>query len=106
MTDMVDERRRFPRQTYQAPLHYREATLYPGQGQDLSESGMTFEASQRLRVGTPLELFLVDKNVQIDGVVQNTTQLSQGGYRIGVHFEKPTPELVHVLTAAWNARHD
>jgi len=106
MAEMAEDRRRFPRQTYQAPLQYREATLHPGQAQDLSEIGMTFEAGQLLHVGTPLELFLVNRNVQIDGVVQNHTPIGQGRYRIGIHFDRPTPELVHVLTAAWNARHD
>ncbi|HKI97034.1 MAG TPA: PilZ domain-containing protein [bacterium] len=106
MAQPPTERRRHPRREYRAELQYRPSAAHPAQALDISESGMAFEADAPLEIGTPVELFLISGNVQVNAVVRHCEANNGGRCRIGVAFEKLEPELVQVLTAAWKAGHD
>lgn len=106
MAQRTTERRRLQREEYAAPLHYRPSALHGATAVDLSQEGMAFETEQALEPGTALELFLINKNVHLNAVVEYAQPLNGGRCRIGVAFEKPEPELVEVLLAAQAVRQD
>ena len=106
MARQTRERRRVARRDYQAPLFFRPSALRDANAVDISEIGITFITEQEVAVDTDVELFLVNKNVQINGTVRHCEPYNGGRLRVGVAFLKPEPELVEVLTLAWERRHE
>lgn len=100
------ERRRTNRRDYRASLQFRPSAVHSALAIDISELGVSFIAEQAMPPGTELELFLVNRNVQLNGTVRYCDPAAGGGFRIGVDFDKPEPELVEVLTLAWERRND
>lgn len=105
MAQPPTERRMHPRHEYRAPLQFRPSVLFAATALDLSESGITFETTQPVSPGATLEMVLIDGNVQINGRVVDVHTVNGGNLRVGLEFDSPQPELVDVLTAAWQARH-
>lgn len=108
MAQRTDERRVQPRHPYRTELYYRPSELHVALALELSDGGigLALATDEPLAVGTELELFLINKYVQINGVVKDVTRLPDGNYRVGVSFTKPEPELVQVLLAAESGRLD
>ena len=100
------DRRHVARREYRAPLLFRPSAVQPGEALDISELGTSFLSGQAVPHGTALEVFLVNRNVQLNGTVRYCHAEPDGRFRIGVDFDKPEPELVEVLTLAWERRNE
>jgi hypothetical protein len=106
MARRTTERRNAPRREYRAPIFFRPSALHEANALDISDEGLTFVTDRPLEPGTALELFLVNKNVQLVGTVRDCLPIADGQVRVGVDFDKLEPELVEVLTLAWERRNE
>ena len=66
---------------------------------DLSVGGIGILSDTRIGIGQTIEVVLLDGSVRVEGVVRYEVQTEGLGWRIGVQFFRPQPELIAVAIA-------
>ena len=94
------ERRRTQRQPMTEPLFFRVVQGVSGGMEDISPEGMSITAPSYLSVGTAVEIALLGDSVCVDAHVRSAVSIGELGYRIGLAFTQPQPDLQELLSKA------
>lgn len=92
----AEERRRVQRHPYTDPVRLRNGVVLDGDGCDVSEGGVGVLLAAPVHPGTAVDVIFIGNEVFVEGVVRHSRPV-EGGYRVGVAFLQPEPELVEVL---------
>ncbi|MFI5399904.1 MAG: PilZ domain-containing protein [SAR324 cluster bacterium] len=98
-----EDARRNPRFTFHGALHVRDCKGTKLRALDLSLGGIGIDSDGALGIGRTLEVVLLDGSVRVEGVVRYEVRTAGLGWRIGVQFLRPQPELVAVAVSIHTA---
>jgi hypothetical protein len=90
------EARRFRRYPFPGVVRLNERPEQALRACDLSASGVGLHSREPLGVGRTVEVVLLDSSVRIKGVVRHEAPAAALGWRIGIEFAQPQPELLAV----------
>lgn len=94
-----EDARRNPRFTFRGVVHVRDCEGKKLRALDLSLGGIGIHSDGPLGIGRALEVVLLDGSVRVEGVIRYEVRTEGVGWRIGIQFLRPQPELVAVAVS-------
>jgi hypothetical protein len=99
MRNQPEEARQHRRLPFRGAVHLQDRYGDVLRAFDLSEGGVGVHSDRPQGIGQRVEVVLLDGNVRVKGVIRYELQTQAHGWRIGIQFLQPQPELLAVALA-------
>lgn len=94
---MGSERRKHQRFPLEAGIHYKANAEKPATIVNIGQGGAAIDTREDLHHGKLVQLYLINRNVLVEGRVCSCLELSGGLFRTGIAFDYPQDTLVEAM---------
>ncbi len=91
------ERRKYQRFPLEVGIHYKVTMENPATLVNIGQGGAAIHTQEDLDHGNLVQLYLINRNVLVEGTIRSCLELNEGLFRTGIAFDIPQDSLVEVM---------
>lgn len=91
------ERRKYQRFPLEVGIHYKVNLENPATLVNIGQGGAAIHTLEDLHHGNLVQLYLINRNVLVEGTIRSSLELNAGLFRTGIAFDNPQESLVEVM---------
>ena len=91
------ERRKYQRFPLEVGIHYKVNTENPATLVNIGQGGAAIHILEDLNQGNLVQLYLINRNVLVEGTIRSSLELNEGLFRTGFAFNNPQETLLEAM---------